>query len=372
MLKISAMKKYNLFIFFTMFAKFSVELFMPVILYKLNFSITDILFFLLLSYIINILGAIPTVKLGSKFGYKYLILASTFLFVGLYFFVSFMHKSIFGFLTVCLLSSLTNTLYYLSRHVYAGIVLEKKQVARGVGSILISTILASIMASILSSLMLDQISFVVLAIVVTIIYLIGIVFIFLIPKKTRDVKLDLKKVHKEIPLVNKIFFFLEQFKIMFFTLYPLYVYIFVDNTYSFIGLLYIITGLASIIFVYFFSHYIAKGKANYLKISALFLSAILLLDMYVDNHILYLIIVFLEGIAIKLYETSVTNNMYLMQGEKEASSYFLYMELLYNISRIIIVIFILLFKLKIRTILLMCLFFIFISGFIKMNFQEKK
>ncbi len=370
MSKLSNSKKFNLFIFFTMFAKFSVELFIPVILYKLNYSINDILIYLLINFIINILISIPTTILGQKIGYKYLILLSAFLFTGLYLIITFIHKNIFFFLTVALLSSLTNLFYYLGRHFYAGIILEKKQMGRNVGSILIATVIASMMGTLFSSFMIEDLSFIILAIIVTIIYLIGIIFLFLIPYQKKKVPLNLKEVHQNIPNSNKLFFLLEQFKTIYFTLYPLFVYIYVDNTYTFIGLVYFVTGLASIIFIYFFAPKLDNENNNYLKTSAILLASILFLDMLIKNEFLILIILFFEGIIIKLYETSVTDKMYLMQGKMEGSCYFLYMEILYNLGRILIILFMLISQIKLRTVLFICIFFIFISGFIKL--KEKK
>ena len=352
-----------------MFAKFSVELFMPVILYKLNYSINYILIYLLISFVLNILMSFLSIYLGKKHGYKILLFWSTLLFVLLYFVVSFMSKNIFFFVLVCLLSSASNTFYYLARHIYASVVLDKQKTGQGVGGILIATILASMAGSLFSSLMLDSVSIIILAIIITIIYLIGIIFICFLPKINKDSKINLQKINKKICLTNKIFFILEQFKLIFLTLYPLYVYIFVDNTYTYIGLLYFVTGLASIIFVFFFAHKIDNDKINYLKISASFLAIILLLDILIHNKYLYLVIIFMEGIAIKLYEVSTTNTMYRMQGKLEVGNYFLYMEILYNIARIGIVLFILLFKLKIRTVLYICILFIFISGFIKIKIE---
>lgn len=363
--KLSNIRKFDLFIFFTMFAKFSVELFMPIILYKLNYSINYILIYLLISFVFNIAISLLSTYIGKKKGYRYLLFGSAILFILLYLVVSFMKKNIFFFLLVCLLSSLTNTFYYIARHVYASSVLEKNKMGKGVGSILIATILASIASSILSALMLDSTSIIILAIVVTILYLGGVSFILFLPKTKKEHSISLRRINQKISLPNKIFFLLEQFKVIFFILYPLYVYIFVDNTYSYIGLLYVVTGLASIIFVFFFSSKIDHNKINYLQLSASLLAGILFLDMFIHNRFLYLVIVFIEGIAIKLYEVSVTNNMYKMQGTLEGGSYFLYMEILYNIGRFIIIFLMFLLKLKIRTVLYICILFIFISGFIK-------
>lgn len=353
-----------------MFAKYSVELFMPVILYKLNYNLTHILLYLLITSLLNIIVSIPATKFGKKYGFKYLIIISAFIFIAMYFLVGILKKNVIYFLLVSLLSSLTNVFYYIGRHNYAGVVLENQKIGKKVGGILIATILANMLSSIFSSIMLERFNKIFIAIIATIIYLIGVLFIYKIKEEKVHEKHTLKEISKKIKFSNKIFFVLEQFKIIFFSLYPLYIYIFVDNSYSYIGLLYLITGLASIVFIYFFSLKIDENdNLNYLKISAILLSSILLLDMIISNKYLVLIIVFLEGIFIKLYETTVTNILYALRGQKEGSSYFLYMEILYNISRIIIIAFFLIFSFKIRTILYICLLFILLSGFIKIEYE---
>lgn len=369
MKKLSDVTKLNLFVFFTMFAKFSVELFMPVILYKLNFSIQEILIFLLYSYVLNIISSIPITKVGKKYGFKYIVIASSFLFTSFYFVVSFMKKNILYFIIVGFLNSVSNILYYIGRHNYAGVVLNRNKIGKGVGGIIISTVFASMVASLFSSYVIEKFSLILVAIIITIIYLLGTAFIFKIKENQENQKISLKDIHNNISKSNKLFFLIEQFKTVFFSLYPLYVYIFVDNTYTYIGYIYLITSIASIIFIYFYSKKIDKKNINFLKISAILLSTILFIDMYISSKFWALVVVFIEGICIKFYETSVAKNMYTLKGKMEGSSYFLYMEILYNIGRIIIVNSILLFSLKIRTILFICILFIFISGFIKFDLE---
>ena len=367
MLHLSDTKRFNLFIFFTMVAKFSVDLFLPVILYKLNYSIKSILIFLLLTYIINIISSIIATKIGKKRGYKFLILASAFIFLLFYLVVSRMKKNIFVFLIVALLSSLCNTLYYISRHNYASIVLEKSKSGKSVGQMIIATVMASMVTSILSAIILDKIPMFVIAIITTGIYLLGTMFIFFIKLPNKNPVCSLKKVYKKITLKTQLFFGFQQFKTIFFTLYPLFVYIFVENTYTYIGLIYLVAGLASIIFVYFFSLKIDQGNFNHIKRSITLLSIILFIDLYISNRLMALIVVFFENIFIKLYETSVTNCMYNIRGNIDNNSYFLYMEILFNVSRIIIVLLLLILSINIRVSLFLCIFCILISGFIKID-----
>ncbi len=368
LMKLTEMKKFNLFVFFTMLAKFSVDLFLPVILYKLNYSINFILLFLLISYIFNIIIAIPITKIGQKYSFKYLLLISLIFFVLLYLAVSFMKKSLLWFVIIVILNSLSNTMYYLSRHNYASLALNKKNKSLGVGSILNVTILASIIASLASSLLLEKISMKYVVIIVSITYFLGCLFIFKIKSPKPSTHDSILSVHKKLPLNYKIFYLLEQFKVLFFTLYPLYVYIYIQNTYTYIGILYLITGIASIIFIYFYTHKNKNG--DYLKTASILLSILLFLDMLNLNKYLILIIVFLEGLFTRLYDLSITKNMYAMQKSIEGSSYFLYMEILYEIGRIVIISLVWMFKLKLKTILYICIIFILISGFINLKIED--
>lgn len=367
-MKLSNMKKFNAFIFFTMLAKYCVDLFLPIILYKLNYSINTILIFLLVCGVVNILIAIPITKLGRKFGFKYFLIISLIFFVLLYLAVSYMKKSFCWLIIIILLNCLSNTMYYLSRHNYAAIALDNQKTKLGVGSIIIASIFASMFASILSTILLDKISIKFITIIVSIIYLIGCLFIFFIKVEEKESHDNLRSIHKKLPKNNKLFYLIEQFKVIFFMLYPLYVYVYINNTYTYIGILYLITAIASIIFIYFYSK--KNSQKDYLKLSSILLSLVLFVDMLNLNKYIMLGIVFIEGIITKVYDLSVTKIMYSMQKSLEGSSYFLYMEILYGIGRIMILLFMLLFQIKLKTILYIAIIFIFISGFINVNIEE--
>ncbi len=362
-------KKLNVFTFFTMTAKFCIDLFLPVVLYKANYSIQAIYLFLLLTFVLNIIFVLPVSKVGQKVGFKYLIIISLGLFITFYFVVQNIVKNSLYFILIAFLSSLSNLLYYISRHNYVGNALDNTKKAKGVGGIMIATVLASMVASFLSSFVFTKVSTIMLCITVAIIYLIGIFFIFFIPV-SQDKMVKIKEVSQKIKFNNKLFFLLEQFKYVFLALYPLYIYVFVDDSIKYLGIVYILTSIASIIFIYFYAKLIDKGKVNYLLLSAILLSITLFVDLYVFNKYIALIAVFLEGIFIKLYEVSATSNMYALRGKINGTSYYVYMEILYNISRFIIVFCAYIFGFKLLTVLYICILFVFLSGFVKLNFED--
>ena len=70
----SNLKKYNLFILITSFAKLLVEIFIPLLLFDKGFTIERIILFLIFKYAFCILIIPFTLKLGNKYSYTKLML----------------------------------------------------------------------------------------------------------------------------------------------------------------------------------------------------------------------------------------------------------------------------------------------------------
>ena len=80
----SNLKKYNIFVIITSFAKLLVELFIPLLLYDKGFSIKEIILFLIFKYIFCALSIPIGIKIGSIYSYTKLMLISSVLFTFTY------------------------------------------------------------------------------------------------------------------------------------------------------------------------------------------------------------------------------------------------------------------------------------------------
>ncbi len=193
--------------------------------------------------------------------------------------------------------------------------------------------------------------------------LLSIIPLLQIKNNTYDYQINYKETIKKMKNRNTTFFFLEQFKVIFLSLQPLYLYIYVKNNLEYIGIFNILTSLASIIFVYFFVRKINQNK-YFLLLTSIF-SIILIFKINITNKIILLIIAFFEGLFTKMYETVSLENIYYEGINKEVASYLIIAEFIFCFIRGLICLILFIFNFDLKTMLYICIVGIFISGFTK-------
>ena len=145
-------------------------------------------------------------------------------------------------------------------------------------------------------------------------------------------------------------------------LFPLYLYIYVKNTYQTIGILNLITNIAIILFTYVYGKKLDTTKNNFLTLSILITVSIYFMKANIMGYIL-VIISFLEGVATKMYELTISKEFYTLSKKFEYSNYNLIYELIQNSFRSIIVLILYVFNMDLRTMIFVTLFFILIGAF---------
>ena len=85
-----------------------------------------------------------------------------------------------------------------------------------------------------------------------------------------------------------------------------------------------------------------------------------------------MVIVFIEGLLVKMYETSSTTNMYMLGKNYNPDSYILVVETIFNWIRIIIILFWLVCSLKLKIILYTCIIGLIITGLIPFKVSRTK
>ena len=310
-------------------------------------------------FIINIIITPIANSIGNKTSFKTLAFLSSFFFIGMYYVLQ--EKNVL--FLIALLYSINTTLYYLARHNYAANVLKKK-VGGGVGIVMIIAILATMPAVLIGSLLVTRLSVWLVISIALIIYLIGIIPLNKINVVTHRHTKILQTL-KMIPRRNILFFAFVQFRTILFFLFPLYIFINIKGRLEFIGIINIIVGIASIIFIYFYSRRIDKKKKDYMLIASIFLSSILFIEVRFATAFILLFTSFFEGIAIRMYEVSITRDLYLIPKKIDKSCYFLALELINNGVKLLIVLTLFILNFSLYTMLIILIIGIFMSGLIK-------
>ena len=163
---------------------------------------------------------------------------------------------------------------------------------------------------------------------------------------------------------NKIkFFILEQFKVIFLSLQPLYLYLNISSKLEYIGIFNIILGIASLTFIYIFIKKINLNK-YFIYLNIIFIITLLFKINILNKNIL-LVIAFFEGLFLKMYETVSLTNIY-NKDKNNVIEYLIICEIIFCLTRSIICL-ACIFILDLKLILYLMIFGILLSGFVKVN-----
>lgn len=361
----SDLKKYNIFIFITSFAKLLVEIFIPLILYNMSFTIKEIILFLILKYSFCLLFIPVGYFIGKKYSVSTLMILSSIIFSITYIYLSQINRNLTSLIILSILYSSYLMFYWLGRHTYGLSIIEDKKTTDNVSLYNIFTILGGLFSPFIGSYIIEKTSTLTLSTIVLVLMIISIIPLTKIKKIKLNSNTQIKHIIKSFPKTNYIFNTLDQLRYILYTVLPLWIYINIKSKYSYIGILNIITGLGSIIYIYLLSKKMDKNKKDYLSLSLLIMGIIYLLKITITSNLAYLIITLLEGITKSSLDTITLRNTYVYQKNYCITSYIIFTEIINNIARTVFLIIFYIFNVPLKTMLLICILGIFLNVFVK-------
>lgn len=361
----SDLKKYNIFIFITSFAKLLVEIFIPLILYNMSFTIKEIILFLILKYSFCLLFIPVGYFIGKKYSVSTLMILSSIVFSITYIYLSQINKNLTSLIILSILYSSYLMFYWLGRHTYGLSIIEDKKTTDNVSLYNIFTILGGLFSPFIGSYIIEKTSTLTLSTIVLVLMIISIIPLTKIKKIKLNPNTQIKHIIKSFPKTNYIFNTLDQLRYILYTVLPLWIYINIKSKYSYIGILNIITGLGSIIYIYLLSKKMDKNKKDYLSLSLLIMGIIYFLKITITSNLAYLIITLFEGITKSSLDTITLRNTYVYQKNYCITSYIIFTEIINNIARTLFLIIFYIFNVPLKTMLLICILGIFLNVFVK-------
>lgn len=361
----SDLKKYNIFIFITSFAKLLVEIFIPLILYNMSFTIKEIILFLILKYSFCLLFIPVGYFIGKKYSVSTLMILSSIIFSITYIYLSQINRNLTSLIILSILYSSYLMFYWLGRHTYGLSIIEDKKTTDNVSLYNIFTILGGLFSPFIGSYIIEKTSTLTLSTIVLVLMIISIIPLTKIKKIKLNPNTQIKHIIKSFPKTNYIFNTLDQLRYILYTVLPLWIYINIKSKYSYIGILNIITGLGSIIYIYLLSKKMDKNKKDYLSLSLLIMGIIYFLKITITSNLAYLIITLFEGITKSSLDTITLRNTYVYQKNYCITSYIIFTEIINNIARTVFLIIFYIFNVPLKTMLLICILGIFLNVFVK-------
>ena len=339
-----SIKNYNIYIFISTLTRNIIDVYSVIYLYKLGFSVNEIIMIYALTYFFGYFISSLSLKLGKKIGYKYILIISSIITSVTFYII----KCKCNLYLISLSLSLSMFTYHPIKHYYGIYLLKQK---KEIGNTLIFTYLATLLSSYVATVNINKVYLVIISIV-------GIIPALFIKKEdTKDIEYP-----RRIDRNRLKFFFFDQFKIVFILLEPLYLYLISDNI-SYVGIFNIVLIVSSIVWVYLLANKINVYK-NYKYINLIFV-LVLILKLNIHNKLLLLIVAFIEGIGVKTNELVSTMNLY--NNRLKSIGYIIISEKIFCMTRALIlsIIYFLPFNLKI------ILYFLLIGIFL-LGFQYKK
>lgn len=249
--------------------------------------------------------------------------------------------------------------------------MEKEKIASTFSIISIVNHLGVIFASYIGALFLDFIDTKILTVISILIFLLSLIPLGLMKFKyeTSNEKLNVKNIVKQIPLRNLYLFGSYELLNVVKFLFALYLFIYVKDTYTTIGLFNLITNLAILGFTYFYGKKIDSTQ-NFLR-----LSIILTVITYVlkanSTYIALIIVSFFEGIFSKMHEISISKEFYTLSKKFEYSSYNLLYEYIQNSFRSVALLILYIFNIDLKIMIYIVLVFMLLGACMNFKYIEK-
>lgn len=353
----SNIKKYNIFIMLSTIARNIVEVFSSVLLYKMGYTLKEILLFFTILYFIGGIISVIVIYFTKYINAKYILILSSIIFSISFYYMSIMDKTINNLIIFSIIYGVGCYSYHSLRHYFAIKSIDKDK-KKNIGSILIFSNIGLIIAPLLVGYITKKLSLIVLAIIVIILSILAIIPLFRLDVKESNIPIKYQKIEK-----NKLLFFiLEQAKVINLSLQPLYLYLFINNKIEYVGIFNAIMGVSACIFIYLFVRKIDDNK--YFKYLNMLFCLILLLKLNITNKYLILLVGFFEGLGIKMFEIVSAENIYNINRDTNIKGYLILVEVVFCLTRSLLCL-IGYFINDVRIILYLSIGLIFIISFIK-------
>ncbi len=298
--------KFNTFSFISTFARTIIETFISLFLFKNGFSIKEILFFYLLENVFAILISYLFVYIGEKKKYSIAMYIGIVCFILFQVSINFINHSTWYIVLLALLYSLYRRGYWLSRRFYITNVIPQNNSTEVFSLTLILSQISSIIAGYCGAFFLDKFTVLPLTIISSVLLFISAIPLVKIKYKKTSTKIELIKNLKQYDKRNLLAFSFYELNNLVTFLFPIYIAVYIQNSYTLAGSINAISKIAVIIFIFIYGKVIKKK--NHFVLSTLICLILYASKLFVSNYWI-LIICFIEGFA-GVMQTQSNNKIY--------------------------------------------------------------
>lgn len=353
-------KNFNRYIFLSTFSRNLIEVFIGTILLKKGYILHDVIFYYLLMNIFSTVLTIPCIALAKRYSNKLLSMIGVFSFILLQLFLNFATTERNYLYIIAFLFALYRRGYWIARRYYTlQVIDDKKNVSKMFSVLSIINQISIIISSYVGSLLLQFLNINIITIISIMLLAMSLYFLFKVDyseSEKNDIKIKIFEMFKCIPKSSILHIACFELQYIIKLLLPLYIVLYVKDTYTAIGGINLIVNIATLVFVYLYGRLINNDR-NYLRLSVLLVIIIRIIQINTSG-ILLMIVSFMEGFISKMYDQSFNKNSLILSKKFEFHNYNFMYETIQNISRLVVFIVIYLFIPDIKNMIYFTLFFI--------------
>jgi len=330
-------KNFNRYVFLSSFARNLLEVFIGSILLKNGYSFYNVMFYYFLANLFSVIIAIPCTFISKKYSNKGISVIGILSFIVLQFFLNFIDNTMLYLYIIAFLFALYRRCYWISRRYYTlQVIDDKKNISKMFSIISIINQVGVITSAYIGSLLLQYINmqvitFISIALLVTSVYF--VLKLDFVTEKN-ETKIRLFETIRCVPKSSILHIACFELQNVVKFLLPIYLILYVKDSYTTIGIVNLIANISTLIFTYLYGCLINKNR-NYLKFSIIFVLLVRILQVNTTGIIL-LIASFMEGFSFKTYEQSF-NKLYLILSKNyEFHNYNFLYEMTQDVGRLVV------------------------------------
>ena len=327
--------KFNVFVFISTFATALIEVFIALFLFKNGFSLSSILWFYLLENAFALFISYGLVRIGEKYEYSMVMCIGIAAFIAFQFALNNIVDNGAFLVLISLLYSLYRRGYWVARRYYVTDVMPQRNSSEPFSVVVIVSEIASITAGFLGGLLLDGFNVLMLTLLSSVLLFISVIPLLKIRKRTGNTKIELLKNLKKYDRRNYLAFSLYEINNLVAFLFPIFITIYIKDTYLMAGAVNAIGNLAIILFVLFYGRIIRKR--NYFVMSSI-LFVIVRFAKLLSSSYSILVLCFLEGFMRKMQEQSVNKIYFENRNKMDLAHYNLIYQMIEALARMAVVI----------------------------------
>ena len=329
-------KLFNIYVFLSTAARNLIEIFIGTILFKNGFSLNQVILYYLFINIFSFIIAFPCTRIAKKYSNKVLTILGIIFFILVQIALNSIKLEVWYLILLAFLYAAYRRTYWMSRRYYTMQVVDRENTSKDYSFISILNQLALLLSSYVGSLLLEYVSINVITIISVVMLLIGAYCVYKLNFENQDnpIKINILETIRITPIGSMITIGCYELQNVLTFLFPLYIVIYIKNTYTAVGIINLLAQLATIFFLYMYGLFINKDR-NYLKLSIIFLVIFKILQVNTYGITLF-IITFISGLGAKMYEQSFSKELLNLSKKYEYNNFNLLYECIQNFFRALV------------------------------------